>query len=185
MSNKIVPSVYRTVIDQVISSVRLDFDELAVDEEILALLQQVSPHPRHHSLRCLCSLYARWSLPDRMALSDVLVPSLSLPLALVWLFRNGSRSCLPRMSPSLSLPPSSSCSPTTRCTSPYQARDSTDTSSSSRTSSTASSKEGRDRPTEEHDRTPPRRTDSSSQTEATSSGTEDSGEERTEERTER
>ena len=45
MSNKIVPSVYRTVIDQVIGSVRLDFDELAVDEEILALLQQVSSFP--------------------------------------------------------------------------------------------------------------------------------------------
>ncbi|KAL7410779.1 transcription factor IIA, alpha/beta subunit-domain-containing protein [Mrakia frigida] len=40
MSNLIIPKMYRTIIDSVVNSVRLDFDEMAVEEEILALLQQ-------------------------------------------------------------------------------------------------------------------------------------------------
>lgn len=35
------PSVYRNIIDDVVASVRADFDEFGVEEDLLALLQQV------------------------------------------------------------------------------------------------------------------------------------------------
>ncbi|XP_006460728.1 hypothetical protein AGABI2DRAFT_192339 [Agaricus bisporus var. bisporus H97] len=39
MSNKIVPSIYRTVIDDVIANIKSEFDEYGVSEEVLAELQ--------------------------------------------------------------------------------------------------------------------------------------------------
>ncbi|KAH9946944.1 transcription factor IIA alpha/beta subunit [Amylocystis lapponica] len=39
MSNKIVPTIYRAVIDDVISSIKSEFDEYGVGEEVLAELQ--------------------------------------------------------------------------------------------------------------------------------------------------
>lgn len=39
MSNKIVPGIYRTVIDDVIGSIKSEFDEYGVSEEVLAELQ--------------------------------------------------------------------------------------------------------------------------------------------------
>jgi hypothetical protein len=42
MSNKIVPTIYRSVIDEVISAIKPEFDEYGVDENVLADLQQVS-----------------------------------------------------------------------------------------------------------------------------------------------
>lgn len=49
MSNKIVPAMYRAVIDDVVSTIRPAFDEMGEDEEVLALLQQV----RRSSRLCL------------------------------------------------------------------------------------------------------------------------------------
>ncbi|KAI0268824.1 transcription factor IIA, alpha/beta subunit [Gloeopeniophorella convolvens] len=40
MSNKIVPAIYRSVIDDVILSIKNDFDEYGVSEEVLAELQR-------------------------------------------------------------------------------------------------------------------------------------------------
>ncbi|KAI0302683.1 transcription factor IIA, alpha/beta subunit [Russula brevipes] len=40
MSNKIVPGIYRSVIDEVISSIKSDFDEYGVSEDVLAELQR-------------------------------------------------------------------------------------------------------------------------------------------------
>jgi len=40
MSNKIVPVIYRSVIDEVISSIKSDFDEYGVGEDVLAELQR-------------------------------------------------------------------------------------------------------------------------------------------------
>ncbi|CDZ96677.1 RNA polymerase II transcription initiation factor TFIIA, large chain [Phaffia rhodozyma] len=40
MSNRIVPNIYRIIIDDVVQSVRADFDEFGVEEDMLALLQQ-------------------------------------------------------------------------------------------------------------------------------------------------
>ncbi|KAI0305392.1 transcription factor IIA, alpha/beta subunit [Multifurca ochricompacta] len=40
MSNKIVPAIYRSVIDDVISSIKGDFDEYGVSEDVLAELQK-------------------------------------------------------------------------------------------------------------------------------------------------
>ncbi|KAI0029470.1 transcription factor IIA, alpha/beta subunit [Vararia minispora EC-137] len=39
MSNKIVPSIYRTIIDEVITNIKSDFDEYGVSEDVLAELQ--------------------------------------------------------------------------------------------------------------------------------------------------
>lgn len=39
MSNKIVPAIYRSVIDDVIQNMRSDFDDYGVSEEVLSLLQ--------------------------------------------------------------------------------------------------------------------------------------------------
>jgi len=39
MSNKIVPHIYRTIIDDVIVNVRVDFEEYGMDEEVLTNLQ--------------------------------------------------------------------------------------------------------------------------------------------------
>lgn len=38
MSNKVVPAVYRTIIDSVIESVRPEFDEVGIEEAVLAEL---------------------------------------------------------------------------------------------------------------------------------------------------
>jgi len=40
MSNKIVPGIYRSVIDEVIASIKTDFDEYGVGEDVLAELQR-------------------------------------------------------------------------------------------------------------------------------------------------
>jgi len=40
MSNKIVPGIYRSVIDEVIASIKSDFDEYGVSEDVLAELQR-------------------------------------------------------------------------------------------------------------------------------------------------
>jgi len=40
MSNKIVPAIYRSVIDEVIASIKGDFDEYGVSEDVLAELQR-------------------------------------------------------------------------------------------------------------------------------------------------
>jgi len=40
MSNKIVPSIYRTVIDEVIMAIKPEFDEYGVSEDVLAELQR-------------------------------------------------------------------------------------------------------------------------------------------------
>lgn len=40
MSNKIVPAIYRSVIDEVIASIKGDFDEYGVSEDVLADLQR-------------------------------------------------------------------------------------------------------------------------------------------------
>ncbi|KGB79240.2 transcription initiation factor TFIIA large subunit [Cryptococcus deuterogattii R265] len=40
MSNKVVPEIYRAVIDDVVSSVKVDFEEYGMEEEILMHLQQ-------------------------------------------------------------------------------------------------------------------------------------------------
>lgn len=42
MSNKIVPQVYRAVIDDVIASVKAEFEEYGVSEDVLAELHNVS-----------------------------------------------------------------------------------------------------------------------------------------------
>jgi hypothetical protein len=42
MSNKIVPNIYRAVIDDVISAIKPEFDEFGVAEDVLAELQHVS-----------------------------------------------------------------------------------------------------------------------------------------------
>lgn len=55
------PTVYRTIIDDVIANVRADFDEFGVEEDILALLQQVRPSPpilSSSSVRVLIALPA-------------------------------------------------------------------------------------------------------------------------------
>lgn len=67
MSNKIVPGIYRAVIDEVISAIKPEFDEYGVSEEVLAELQhkweskviashvaefepQPPPPPQHHHM---------------------------------------------------------------------------------------------------------------------------------------
>ncbi|KAJ8596583.1 transcription factor IIA, alpha/beta subunit [Rhizopogon salebrosus TDB-379] len=67
MSNKIVPAIYRAVIDEVIASIKPEFDEYGVGEEVLAELQhkweskviashvaefepQPPPLPQHHHM---------------------------------------------------------------------------------------------------------------------------------------
>ncbi|KAJ7916973.1 hypothetical protein B0H13DRAFT_1996052 [Mycena leptocephala] len=42
MSNKVVPPIYRTVIDDVIASVRPAFEEFGVPEDVLQELQSIS-----------------------------------------------------------------------------------------------------------------------------------------------
>lgn len=39
------PNVYRTIIDDVVANVRADFDEFGIEENLLALLQQVRYSP--------------------------------------------------------------------------------------------------------------------------------------------
>jgi hypothetical protein len=43
MSNQAVGNVYQTIIDEVINSSRVDFDESGVEESVLEELRQVSP----------------------------------------------------------------------------------------------------------------------------------------------
>lgn len=42
MSNQVVGSVYQTIIDEVINSSRVDFEESGVEESVLEELRQVS-----------------------------------------------------------------------------------------------------------------------------------------------
>lgn len=47
MSNNAVGSVYQTIIEEVINSSRVDFEENGVEESVLEELRQVSLHHLH------------------------------------------------------------------------------------------------------------------------------------------